>query len=370
MAQDARTILFSGGGTVGHLAPGFALAEVLEGRGVRCVFATPGEAVERDWFEGRPSPVTLRAVRLPRRPLAMLRFPFRFRACARAARAHLEVTRPDAVVALGGWPCAPAAWAARGARVPLAFLVPDAVPGLVVRKLAGRAARIYLADARARDALGGHPGLVVSGPLLRRGALDVRRDPAAFGLAAARRTLFVTGGSLGAQRLYERFLEGLARAVEADAGLAARIQVLHAVGKHGRADETAAVYDRLGIRHAVVPFVHDMGAAYGSADLLLCRAGANTCAELRATATPAVLVPYPHHADRQQFHNAEALVAAGGAVLVEQETLDPAAVATQVLGLLEDEARLARMRAALAGDAVDGATAVADDLGRFLGWAP
>lgn len=367
MTPTARTILFSGGGTVGHLAPGFALAEVLEARGVTCVFATPGEAVERDWFEGRQPPRTLPAVRLPRRPLDALRFAFRFRRCVGRARRLMAELAPAAVVALGGWPCAPAAWAARGAGVPLVFLVPDAVPGMVVRKFARRADRIYLADPRAEAHLGRHPGARVTGPLLRRAALDVRRDAAAFGLEPDRRTLFVTGGSLGALGLYERFLAGLEHAVAAEDGLAARIQVLHAIGN--TTVDAGAVYRRLGVAHTVVPFVHDMGAAYGTADLVLCRAGASTCAELQATATPSVLVPYPHHADRQQFHNAEALVALGGARQMAEDELSPERVAEDVLGLLEDAQALRSMRAALGDGAQDGAAAVADDLDRFLGWA-
>lgn len=365
MGERTGTILFSGGGSVGHLAPGFALADELTARGLACRFATPGEAVERDWFEGRSAPHSLPAVRLPRRAGALLAFPFRFRRCVTAAAALLRRERPEALVALGGWPCAPAAWAARGVGVPLVFLVPDAVPGLVVRKLARRAARIYLADARAQAHLAGHPGLRVTGPLLRREALALRRDPTVFGLQPGRRTLFVTGGSLGAQRLYERFLAGLEAAVAGDPALADRIQILHATGKSGA--DPAAVYARLGIPHTVVPFVQDMGAAYGSADLVLCRAGASTCAELQATGTPAVLVPYPHHADRQQFENAAVLVDAGGAAVVEQATLEPAVVGEAILGLLEDEERLAVMRAALGAGSDDAAAAVADDLGRFLG---
>ncbi len=369
MADDGRRILFSGGGTVGHLAPGFALAEALEADGVEALFATPGEAVERAWFEQRTPPRTLPAVRLPRGVGSMAAFPFRFHACVRAARRALEELAPAALIALGGWPCAPAAWAARRAGVPLVFLVPDAVPGMVVRKLQRRAERIYLADPRASAALGtsaADPRVVVTGPFLRPGAVATRRDPEAFGLHAGRRTLFVTGGSLGAERLYERFLDGLAAAVTADPGLAERIQVLHATGKTGL--DAAARYAALGIPAHVVPFVHDMGAAYGTADLVLCRAGAGTCAELQATATPAVLVPYPHHADRQQFRNAEPLVASGGARLVEQASFDAAAVGA-LLRDLEDAEALAAMRAALSGDAQDGTAAAVADLSRFLGWA-
>ncbi|MDA1196266.1 MAG: UDP-N-acetylglucosamine--N-acetylmuramyl-(pentapeptide) pyrophosphoryl-undecaprenol N-acetylglucosamine transferase, partial [Planctomycetota bacterium] len=215
--------------------------------------------------------------------------------------------------------------------------------------------------------LGEHAGVRVTGPLLRAGACATRRDPAHFGLRPDRRTLLVTGGSLGSERLYERFLDGLEAALAADPARAERIQILHATGATGL--DPAARYAALGLTHAVVPFIHDMGAAYGSADLVLCRAGASTCAELLATRTPAVLVPYPHHADRQQFENAAPLVAAGGAVVVEQEALTPAGVAREVLDRLEDPAALAAMRAGLSANSTDASGETADDLIRFLGWA-
>lgn len=366
MGDERRLVLFSGGGSAGHLAPGFALADELAARGYDVRFATPGEAVEADWFQGRDAPLTLTATRLPRSAGSALTFPFRFWKLARRARALLRRERVGCLVALGGWPCAPAAWAAKGAQVPLAFLVPDAVPGVVVRKLARRAQRIYLAEDAARGALGAHDGVRVTGPLLRAAALEGERDPAAFGLHPDRATLFVTGGSLGAERLYERFLDGLEQAVAADPSLSDRIQVLHAVGKSK--GDAAARYERLGLLHHVTPYVQQMGTAYRSADLVLCRAGANTCAELQATATPAVLVPYPHHADRQQFENARPLEATGGAKVIAQETLDPAAVAREILALLVNPEALATMREALIGQAHAGVAETADDLIRFLGW--
>ena len=368
MDADRRVILFSGGGSAGHLAPGFALADALEARGVAVAFATPGEAVERAWFEGRVAPWMLPAQRLPRGPGALLRFPFRFRRAVRAARQLFEARGVGCLVALGGWPSAPAAWAARGAGVPLIFLVPDAVPGVVVRKLARRAQRIYLADERAATHLPGHPGLQVSGPLLRRQALDLRRDAAAFDLDPALRTLFVTGGSLGAEGLYERFLAGLEAALEGDPGLRQRLQILHSVGRAGGG--AAERYARLGLRHHVTDYVHDMGAAYGTADLVLCRAGANTCAEIAATRTPAVFVPYPHHPDRQQFLNAAPWVEAGAARLIEQEYLTPQAVRVEVLDLVLEVRATDAMRAAFPPAPPSAATETAVDLVRFLEWSP
>lgn len=366
MGSESRLVLFSGGGTAGHLAPGFALADALHARGISVRFATPGEAVEADWFHDRDVPWTLPATRLPRSIRTGLAFPFRFWKGVRAARRRLRAEQVGCLVALGGWPCAPAAYAARGAGVPLAFLVPDAVPGVVVRKFAGRADRIYCALDEARQALGAHAGLRVTGPLLRRAALAGARDPAAFGLHEDRATLLVTGGSLGARRLYERFFAGLEQALTAEPSLAERIQVIHAEGKNG--GEAAATYSRLGIAHHVAPYLRAMGTAYRTADLVLCRAGANTCAELLATRTPSILVPYPHHADRQQFKNAAPLVASGGARLLEQAALDPSAVARDVLGLLGDAVALEAMQNALAGESGDAAAETADDLIRFLDW--
>jgi UDP-N-acetylglucosamine--N-acetylmuramyl-(pentapeptide) pyrophosphoryl-undecaprenol N-acetylglucosamine transferase len=368
MATRTQPILFAGGGTVGHLAPGFALAEALQARGQIVRFATPGEAHERDWFAPRDAPLTIPAARLPRGVRTGLRFGPKLLQGVSSALAHLRRERIRGVVALGGWPCVPAALAASIAKRPLAFISVDAVPGLVVRRLAGLAGRVYVTDERAVSALAPHPGIVPCGPLLRAGLRAGDGDPAWFGLRPDRRTLLITGGSLGARGLSERFLLGLEAACAADSGLASRIQILHAVGRQG--EGVAARYDALGLVHHVTPFLQDMGRAYAVADLLLARAGANTCLEIPHVGLPAVLVPYPHHADRQQFHNAEPLVAGGGARLLEEDALDAAHVRSGVLMLLEDEPALATMRAALETDSTDSLGQTADDLIRFMEGAP
>jgi UDP-N-acetylglucosamine--N-acetylmuramyl-(pentapeptide) pyrophosphoryl-undecaprenol N-acetylglucosamine transferase len=281
------------------------------------------------------------------------------------ALAVLRRERPVAVVALGGWPCVPAALAAAIGRVPLAFLASDRTPGTVVRRLAPVADRVYVASDDAAEALGPSPRVRVVGPVLRAAMRYPRRDPRHFGLRPDRATLLVTGGSLGARALNDRVVAGLAAAAAADPGLAERVQVLHSVGKAG--DGVAEAYRRLGLVHHVAPFLREMEVALGTADLAVARAGALTCAELAATGTPAVLVPYPHHADRQQFRNAEPLVRRGAAVLVEEEHLDAGRFRADVLGLLADPLRLAGLRAAMRSGFRDGAGQIADDLVRFLG---
>ncbi len=363
-AVAARSrVLFAGGGTAGHLAPGFALAEALRARGIESVFATPGETKEREWFKERDAPREVPASRLPKTPRAVFEFgPLTVRGVMRAL-AVIRRERVGAVVALGGWPCLPAAVAARIAKVPLVFIVADAVPGVVVRHMQGWADRIYAPCDEARSHL--HSESVrVTGPLLRTQVLGGRRDPAAFGLDPSRRTLLILGGSLGAQGLYDRWLIGIRAALVDDPGIRERIQILHSVG--GQRADIDATYERLRLVHHVTPYVQDMGSAYKTADLVLARAGANTCAELAATRTPAVLVPYPHHADRQQWRNAEALVRAGGAHLIEEQDLSPERIVKDVTSLLEDDAALADMRRSYENLEADAAGQTADDLIRLL----
>lgn len=353
-------VLISGGGTVGHLAPGFALAEALEARGVPTRFATPGASEEARWFEGRRAPLHIAAERLPRRPLALLRFLTRLRARARAAGTVLEGCGAEVLVALGGWPCVPAVLAARRRGLPYVFLVPDEVPGLVVRRYHRRAARCYVASDEAARRLGARA--LVTGPLLRRDVVQASREPERFGLAGDRATLLVTGGSLGARVINRWVVEGLTAAADADPAALRGIQVLHATG--AEADEgVAEAYARLGIRHHVTPFLLAMGAAYALADLVIGRAGAGTCAELAAWGVPAVLVPYPHHRDRQQYRNAARLEATGQALVVEQAALTPEVFRTHVLGRLAAPAGAGRNRVPV----VDGAALAADDLIRLMG---
>lgn len=359
------TVLFSGGGTAGHLAPGFALAHALAEQGVRSVFATPGEAVEASWFAGQVLPRRVRAVRLPRTVPQALGFAGALGTGVNDALKLLRRERVDGVVALGGWPCAPAALAARLCGLPLAFVVSDAVAGAVVRRLGWMAGRIYVAQAAAAQGLGTAPRVRVTGTLLRPGVLQGRRDAASFGLDPKRRTLLVIGGSLGARGLNERMLGGLEAAVAQDPDLCERMQVLQAAGE--QAAQIAEAYAALGLRHHVAPYLVRMADAYALADLVVARAGANTCAEIHAMARPAVFVPYPHHADRQQFKNAAPLAQCGGAELVPEEELTPERVRGSVLDLLFAPDTLAGRARALDGTWQDGSAETAADWLRFLG---
>ena len=361
-----RLVLLAGGGSVGHLAPGFALAPALEARGISTRFATPGEAKEVAWFPvGWPARFTVAAPRRPRSLGDLLRFPFRMAAAVCSARRLLAEERVAGVVALGGWPCVPTVFAAILRRAPLAFVASDAVPGLVVRLFAPFARRIYVATEEGRAALRGRRGVVVTGAVVRPEIPRGRRDPARFGLDAGRRTLFVTGGSLGAKGLNEHVVHGLEAAIKKDPSVARRFQVIHSVG--GSGDGIAEAYAAAGVPAHVTPFLRDMGTAYKTADVVLCRSGAMTCAELEATGTPAVFVPYPHHADRQQYRNAAPLAERGAAVVVEEADLSPERFDHVVLALLADDVRLRAMGERMASGFRDAGGRIADDFLCCLG---
>jgi UDP-N-acetylglucosamine--N-acetylmuramyl-(pentapeptide) pyrophosphoryl-undecaprenol N-acetylglucosamine transferase len=152
--------------------------------------------------------------------------------------------------------------------------------------------------------------------------------------------LLVLGGSLGARALNLALPQALAL-LPAER----RPEVRHQCGARGL-DEAREAYAKAGVAAEVVPFVDDMAAAYAWADLAVCRAGALTVAELAAAGLGAVLVPFPHAVDDHQTRNAEALVAAGAAELIQERDLDITRLAQRLDALLHDRAQLRAMAAA------------------------
>ncbi len=371
-------ILLAGGGTVGHLAPGLAIRDALVAAGHRVLIVTPGEEREAAWFSAdEPPRLHVRAPRLPKGWLSKVTFVPRMARSVWAARRLVKRERPDVVLALGGWPCAPTAIAATTLRVPLTLFAADAVPGIVVRKLEAKAARTYLVSQACLAHLKHPERALVVPPFIREAVRRAVRDPLRFGLVEGKRTLLVVGGSLGSTGLNARALAGLEAAVAADAKWADRIQVIHSTGSEEASAAATETYRRIGVGAHVRPFLSHMGEALRTADLVLCRGGASTLAEVAALARPAVVVPYPHHADRQQWKNAEPLVACGAVALVEEAAFTPQAYRTEILARLFDPERLRAMsnaspsRPAEGDSAVrtDGATTIALDLVRFFGTA-
>jgi UDP-N-acetylglucosamine--N-acetylmuramyl-(pentapeptide) pyrophosphoryl-undecaprenol N-acetylglucosamine transferase len=365
MSSAVVSVVLAGGGTAGHVNPLLAVADEVRrrepGARVLALGTTTGleaELVPARGYELRPIP----RVPMPRRPSPdLLRLPGRLAAAVKAAEDAIDEIDAQAVIGFGGYVATPAYLAARRRGVPIVIHEQNARPGLANRLGARWAARVGLTFA-------GTPlrGGVLTGLPLRQAiaALVQAReaDPAGvraraaaeLGLDPTLPTLVVTGGSLGALNL-NRAVSGAAAQV-----LAAGAQVLHLTGK-GKADEvreTVAAVD--GRRYQVREYLEQMELAYAVADLVVCRSGAGSVAELAALGIPAVYVPLPIGNGEQRL-NATPLVHAGGGLLVDDADLTPGWVSREVPTLLADRERLGVMaKAARSAGTSDGAARVVD----------
>lgn len=332
-------VLLAGGGTAGHTSPLLATADALRrldpATEVTCL-GTPRGLETRVVPEAGYPLELVPPVPLPRRPGAdLLRVPGRLRGAVTETLAVLDRVRPDVVVGYGGYVSVPAYLAARRRRLPIALHEQNALPGVANRLGARLAARVAVSfpDTPLRGAE--YVGLPIRRMISQLDRAASRAEAcAAFGLDPARPTLLVTGGSQGATRLNQ------AVSAAAPALAAAGVQVLHVQGKHGGADPAAA-----GSSYVIVDYVDRMDLAYAAADLVLCRAGANSVVEAAAAGLPAILVPLPI-GNGEQAQNARPVVDAGGALLVDDADVTPDWVAATVPGLATDAPRLQRMSAA------------------------
>jgi UDP-N-acetylglucosamine--N-acetylmuramyl-(pentapeptide) pyrophosphoryl-undecaprenol N-acetylglucosamine transferase len=279
-------------------------------------------------------------VPLPRRPNGdLVRVPGRLRAAVKAALEVIDRVRPDVVVGFGGYVCVPAYIAARRRGVPLVVHEGNALPGIANKVGARLTTHVATSfpDTPLRNA-------VYTGLPIRRmiSTLDrpAKRAEAreTFGLDQDRPTLLVTGGSQGARRLNQSV--SAAQRALADAG----VQVLHVVGPAGEAVVSPRADDPA---YVVESYVDRMDLAYAAADVVVCRAGANTVTETAAVGLPAVFVPLPIGNGEQEL-NARPVVDVGGGLLVQDGAFTPDWVEATLPALLTDGERLTAMSSAAA----------------------
>ncbi|MFW6132420.1 MAG: UDP-N-acetylglucosamine--N-acetylmuramyl-(pentapeptide) pyrophosphoryl-undecaprenol N-acetylglucosamine transferase [Planctomycetota bacterium] len=336
--------IFAGGGTGGHLYPGLAVAEALRRvePEAQIVFACSDRPLDERILAPRADlGMVVQPVRpLPRRPGEVVGFLRAWRAARGLAREMLGDLRPAAVLGLGGFAAGPVVREAARRGIRCGLLNPDAVPGRANRYLARRVEAIFAGfdGVAARLPAAARRKVRLVGCPVRRHIAEGRRTEAMghFGLDAGRRTLLVLGGSSGAASI-NAAVAALADDLRTRAD---RWQVLHVTGP-ARAD-LPDDYPPTDAPVVAPAYCRRMDLAYAAADLALCRAGAVTVAQLAAASTPAVLMPYPHHRDRQQDHNAAELVAAGGAVVcgdASDASANAARLSRTLLPLLDDDAR-------------------------------
>jgi UDP-N-acetylglucosamine--N-acetylmuramyl-(pentapeptide) pyrophosphoryl-undecaprenol N-acetylglucosamine transferase len=348
------TVLIMAGGTGGHVFPALAVASVLEGRACRVVWLgtrrgiearlVPAAGIDVEWV--RISGLRGKGV------ASWLMAPLRLLQALSDSLAAVRRVRPDVVLGLGGFVSGPGGVAARLLGRPLVIHEQNAVAGLTNRLLA------RLARTVAEAFPGAFPraiGAVAVGNPVRREIEAVGREPASA--PHAPRHLLVFGGSQGAAAI-NRVVPAALALLPAQA----RPAVLHQTGRDRR-EAVVAAYRTLGVDADVREFIDDMAGAYRWADFAITRSGALTVAELAATATPALLVPFPAAVDDHQTANARFLTERGGALLVPEADLTAERLATQLAQLLGDDAApLAAMAEASRRAAVLGAAETLADL--------
>jgi UDP-N-acetylglucosamine--N-acetylmuramyl-(pentapeptide) pyrophosphoryl-undecaprenol N-acetylglucosamine transferase len=338
-------VLIAGGGTGGHVYPGIAVAEELRRtrKGSEVVFVgtkrgLESTAVPEAGFRLR----TIWTRGFPRR--AWWRWPLAlFSNLVGLLQAFVVVAseRPDVVLGTGGYVSGPVALAARILNRPLVLQEQNSIPGISNRWLARIADEVHLSFIEARSYFSRRDHLRVSGNPIRAYILSGDRNQAVdeFGLVHGLPTVFVFGGSLGAHRINLAALDAMRR-------LKGRVDVQFIL-QTGREDfepiQAAVTQEQLPAK--VLPFLRRIHMAYAAADLVVCRSGAMTLAEIAACGCPSILIPYPHAANDHQVVNASNLVDRGAAALILDRELTGERLANEIAHWLSDRQALSRMSA-------------------------
>ena len=340
-------LLLAAGGTGGHLFPGVAVAEAAQREvDAAVLFVGTQSGMEKEviprfgftlrfipaeQFRGRNWWGQLRAVWIAGYGIG-------------AAWRVVREFAPDVIFSIGGYASGPTVLAGWLQRVPCVLLEPNAIPGLANRFLSWFAARVCVGFEAAVRFFPTDKVVYTGNPV--RLALRAAQPAQSTGIDGKPFTILVFGGSAGAHRLNQIVPQALSL-VHTDQMKQLPFQIIH---QTGRADYEMVKAQYMGtrIRARVLPFIDAMQDVYAQADLVICRAGAMTTAELTLLGKPAILIPYPYAADDHQRANAEALVQAGAARMVLDHALTPELLGQEVLGLLREREKLVAMAHAAA----------------------
>ncbi|NMC74507.1 MAG: undecaprenyldiphospho-muramoylpentapeptide beta-N-acetylglucosaminyltransferase [Geobacteraceae bacterium] len=349
-------LIIAGGGTGGHLFPGIAVAEefLVRDRGNEVLFVGTERGIEarvlpRLGYRLQCIAATgLRGTGISTRIKGVW---FLLTGYVQSRKIVREF-RPDLVLGVGGYASGPLVLAAERNGCPCFIHEQNALPGFTNRILAKRARQVFISLEESRRFMPEGKALLTGNPLRRQILESVQKERPAEG-ADGTFHLLVFGGSAGAHRINMAMVSALPRLGE----IRERLSITHQTGEKDLA-EVKSAYEKEGFQATVTPFIDDMAAAYGRADLIVCRAGATTIAEVTACGKPCVFVPFPYATDDHQRRNAEALVKWDAGFLILDRDLTGETLSSRILELSrvperlrivgENASRLARPDAAKA----------------------
>jgi UDP-N-acetylglucosamine--N-acetylmuramyl-(pentapeptide) pyrophosphoryl-undecaprenol N-acetylglucosamine transferase len=357
-----RRIIIAGGGTGGHLFPGIAVAQAFMAGNLenQVLFVNAGRPLEVNVLTRLGWPFKIIPIEgiKGRGMFNQLKALFKIPRATWQAFRIVRLFSPHLVLGVGGYSAGPVVLAAWILRIPTALHEQNQAPGLTNRLLRRIVDRIYLTFASDRP-FAAHKTLVTGNPV---------RDEF-FMLGAAKKdpkeangfTLLVVGGSQGAHAINQAMVGAAARLARVN-----DLQVIHQTGPQD-VQWVAEAYEEAGVDAVVQDFFNDMADRYRQADLIVCRAGATTIAEITVVGRPAIFVPFPFATDDHQTHNAQALVDAGAARMIRQADLSPELLADTLDMLMHDRAQLNAMaQKALALGRPEAALTIVEDIESLL----
>lgn len=336
-----RAIL-AGGGTGGHVIPALAIAQELQKQfSAEVMFVGTARGLENRLVPAAGFPLhlievgALNKVNLKTRLRTLADLP---RSVRQALRLMVSF-RPNIVIGVGGYASGPAMLAAILRRIPTLAFEPNYVPGFANRRVARwvSGAAVHFAETGRYFRYS-----VVTGVPVRQAFFEIPSKDCGSGAAPSNPTLLVFGGSQGAHAINRALLDSVAE-------LRARIPDIHIIHQTGERDynDAEAAYAKLADGGdspvEVYRFIENMPSFFARADLVVCRSGASTVAEITAAGKPAIFIPFPLSADNHQKRNAQAMERAGAAVMLQQSALNPESLVEIVTSLFRDPQRLQNM---------------------------
>ncbi len=313
-------ILIMAGGTGGHVFPALAVAEELRSSGVTVVWLGTRRGLESSIVPKAGIPISYISINGLRgkNALTLLFAPLKLLLALIQSLYVLLSLKPDAVLGMGGFVTGPAGVAAWVLRKPLLIHEQNAIAGLTNRLLSKIASKILQAFPNAFDGtFDDNMNVATVGNPVRSDIGKNSTPEERYNGRDGSLRLLVLGGSLGALALNQTIPPALALMSEKS-----RPQVFHQAGREKKED-TERFYKYANVQANIVEFISDMSEAYQWADIVICRAGALTVAEIEAAGVASILVPYPHAVDDHQTVNAKSLTDAGAGLLIQQNKLTP-----------------------------------------------
>jgi UDP-N-acetylglucosamine--N-acetylmuramyl-(pentapeptide) pyrophosphoryl-undecaprenol N-acetylglucosamine transferase len=344
----SRSILIMAGGTGGHIFPALAVADILRARGWKVTWLGAPNSMEAELVPRHGYEVNwIRFSGVRRKGLwRLVRLPFDLLLAMWQSAAAILRQRPDVVLGMGGYITFPGGLMAALLRRPLVIHEQNSVAGLSNKMLAHIAQKVISGFPKVL------PRAIWCGNPVRSDIASLPAPGQRYSARSGRLNVLVVGGSLGARAINETLPQALALLPPE-----LRPSVLHQTGKQHYA-EVQQAYREAGVQAEIKPFMDEMAKHYGNADLVICRAGALTVAEIAAAGVASILIPFPFAVDDHQTRNAEFLSKRGAAVLLPQSELS----AQKLAGLLQElnrEKLLAMAQQARALAKADAADAVA-----------